>query len=236
VDEADMRRGAWSINALWKNKVAVLLGDFLLSRGLLLALDAGDYPLLHTVSDAVRRMSEGELLQIEKARRLDIDEETYFRIISDKTASRLSACTTCGAVSVTENGDEIRAMTRFGEKLGLAFQIRDDLFDYGSEDVGKPLAIDLKEKKMTLPLIHALEKASASERRTILRIVRSSRKSDGDVKTVHSFVERLGGLGYARDRMMALAGEAASELDRFPESDARTALVDLVAFTVLRRR
>ncbi len=236
VDEADMRRGVWSINALWKNKVAVLLGDFLLSRGLLLALDAGDYRLLHTVSDAVRRMSEGELLQIEKARRLDIDEETYFRIISDKTASLLSACTTCGAVSVTDDDEVIGTMTRFGEKLGLAFQIRDDLFDFGVDDVGKPLGIDLKEKKMTLPLIHALEHAPASERRGVMRVVRARSKSREDVKAVSAFVERHGGLAYARQRMMHFAEDAASELDRFPRGEARDALVDLVAFTVLRRR
>jgi octaprenyl-diphosphate synthase len=236
VDEADKRRGAWSVNALWKNKVAVLLGDFLLSRGLLLALDAGDYRLLHTVSDAVRRMSEGELLQIEKARRLDIDEETYFRIISDKTASLLSACTTCGAVSATADDEAIGTMTRFGEKLGLAFQIRDDLFDFGVDDVGKPLGIDLKEKKLTLPLIRALERAPDAERRSVMRIVRSNGKSREDVRTVAGFVERNGGISYARSRMMDLAQEAASELDRFPASEARDALVDLVAFTVLRSR
>lgn len=236
VDEADMRRGAWSINALWKNKVAVLLGDFLLSRGLLLALDSGDYRLLHTVSDAVRRMSEGELLQIEKARRLDIDEETYFRIISDKTASLLSACTTCGAVSVTSDDETIETMTRFGEKLGLAFQIRDDLFDFGVDDVGKPLGIDLKEKKMTLPLIHALEHAPGAERRSIMRIVRINNKTRDHLRTVAAFVDRHGGLAYARDRMMVFAREAAAELDRFPPGKARDALLDLVAFTVLRRR
>lgn len=236
VDEADMRRGAWSINALWKNKVAVLLGDYLLSRGLLLALESNDYRLLHTVSDAVRRMSEGELLQIEKARRLDIDEATYFRIISDKTASLLSACTTCGAVSATGDEAAIGTMALFGERLGLAFQIRDDLFDFGVDDVGKPLGIDLKEKKMTLPLIHALEQATASERRRIMRIVRRRRKSADDIRTVARFVEEKGGISYARERMTSLAREAATLLERFPPGEARDALVDLVSYTVLRRR
>ncbi|NNE36346.1 MAG: polyprenyl synthetase family protein, partial [Rhodothermales bacterium] len=167
VDEAERRRGMFSINALWKNKISVLFGDFLLSRGLLLALDSNDYDLLHTMSEAVRRMSEGELLQIEKSRRLDINEETYFRIISDKTASLMSACTVSGAVSVDAPPHTVDQMRQLGEKLGLAFQIRDDLFDFGDRSAGKPIGIDLKEKKLTLPLIHALAKADRSERRRV---------------------------------------------------------------------
>lgn len=236
VDDADRRRDVFSINALWKNKIAVLLGDFLLSRGLLLALDAHDYRLLHTVSDAVRRMSEGELLQIEKARHLDIDEETYFRIISDKTASLLSACTTCGAVSSTGDEDVIARMRMFGEKLGIAFQIRDDLFDFGVDDVGKPLGIDLQEKKLTLPLIHALSAATGAERRAAMRIVRKDHKSKEDIRFVADFVQRTGGIDYARDRMMAFAAEAADLLDELEPTDARQALQDLVAFTVTRTR
>lgn len=236
VDDADRRRGVFSINALWKNKIAVLLGDFLLSRGLLLALDAHDYRLLHTVSDAVRRMSEGELLQIEKARHLDIDEETYFRIISDKTASLLSACTTCGAVSSTEDEAVIERMRTFGEKLGIAFQIRDDLFDFGVDDVGKPLGIDLQEKKLTLPLIHALSVASGPERRAAMRIVRKDRKSKEDIRFVADFVQTTGGIAYARDRMMGFAAEATDLLDDLEPTDARRALQDLVAFTVTRTR
>ncbi len=236
VDDADRRRGFFSINALWKNKVAVLLGDFLLSRGLLLALDAKDYRLLHTVSDAVRRMSEGELLQIEKARHLDIDEDTYFRIISDKTASLLSACTTCGAVSATDDEDTIRRMHAFGEKLGIAFQIRDDLFDFGVDDVGKPLGIDLQEKKLTLPLIHALREAAPSDRRAAMRIVRKDRKSREDIRFVSAFVHSAGGIAYARDRMMRHADEAFDLLAPLPDSDAKEALADLVAFTVTRSR
>ncbi len=236
VDDAERRRGLFSINALWKNKVAVLLGDFLLSRGLLLALDHKDYDLLHTVSDAVRRMSEGELLQIEKSRHLDIDEETYFRIISDKTASLISACTTCGAVSATDDADEIVALREIGEKLGLAFQIRDDLFDFGDVDVGKPLGIDLQEKKMTLPLIVALRDADADERKRVLKIVKKSKKSRDDIRIVGEFVRRMGGLAYARAQMQTLAAEAADALAAFPATEARDALLDLTAFIVARQK
>ncbi len=236
VDDAERRRGLFSINALWKNKIAVLLGDFLLSRGLLLALDHGDYDLLHTVSDAVRRMSEGELLQIEKARRLDIDEETYFRIISDKTASLISACTACGAISTTDDTDEITALREIGEKLGLAFQIRDDLFDFGDVDVGKPLGIDLQEKKMTLPLIVALRTADARERKAILKIVRRKKKTREDIRTVGEFVQRHGGLAYARQKMQTLADEATVALAAFPPTPARDALMDLAAYVVARKK
>ena len=236
VDEAERRRGLFSINALWKNKIAVLLGDFLLSRGLLLALDHGDYDLLHTVSDAVRRMSEGELLQIEKTRRLNIDEDTYFRIISDKTASLIAACTTCGAASATDDEHEIVALADVGEKLGLAFQIRDDLFDFGDVDVGKPLGIDLQEKKMTLPLIVALREADDRERKRILKIVKQKKKSRADVFAVSQFVQAHGGLAYARQKMRALADEAAETLMTFPPTPARDALLDLAAFVVARKK
>ena len=236
VDEAERRRGVFSINALWKNKVAVLFGDFLLSRGLLLALDHGDYRLLHVVSDAVRRMSEGELLQIEKARRLDIDEATYFRIISDKTASLIAACTTAGAASAGAD-DATQARVRdVGEKLGLAFQIRDDLFDYGGADVGKPLGLDLQDKKLTLPLIAALARAEAAERKRVLGIVKKRKKSRADVEAVGAFVARQGGLAYARTAMETLAAEAAEALRAFPPSEARDALVGLAAYTVARKK
>lgn len=235
VDGAERRRGMFSINAIWKNKVAVLFGDFLLSRGLLLALEHRDYETLHALSDAVRRMSEGELLQIEKSRHLDIDEATYFRIISDKTASLIAACTKCGALSATDDPQVIHEMHRMGEKLGLAFQIRDDLFDYG-EDVGKPIGIDLKEKKLTLPLIYALRVAPTSERRRILRIVRKKKKTREDIQRVAYFAEAYGGMTYARQRMEALAYEARAILERYPPSDARQALIDLVDYTVTRTR
>jgi octaprenyl-diphosphate synthase len=236
VDEADRRRGLLSINAIWKNKVAVLFGDFLLSRGLLLALEHRDYAMLHALSDAVRRMSEGELLQIKKARQLDIDEATYFRIISDKTASLISACTTCGALSATDDEDRIQTMRAVGEQLGLAFQIRDDLFDYGGDDVGKPLGIDLQERKMTLPLIMAMRTAQPADRRRILRIVKKKKKVLSDIRTVASFVHAEGGIAYTRRRMMSLAEEARTLLARFPDTEARDALVGLSHYVVRREK
>jgi octaprenyl-diphosphate synthase len=236
VDEAERRRGMFSINALWKNKVAVLFGDFLLSRGLLMALERGEYALLHTVSDAVRRMSEGELLQIEKARRMDIDEETYFRIISDKTASLLAACTAAGARSATDDDEVVHNLRQAGESLGLAFQIRDDLFDYGAADVGKPLGLDLKERKMTLPLIAALQGASDSDRRRIRRLVRKKRKSARDVSEVQAFVRQRGGIDTARERMVELAEEAAARFEALPPTPAREALLDVAAYVVDRKK
>jgi octaprenyl-diphosphate synthase len=236
VDDAQKRRGVFSINALWKNKISVLLGDFLLSRGLLLSLDYQDYDVLHTLSDAVRRMSEGELLQIEKSRLLDIDEETYFRIISDKTASLIAACTKAGALSATDDEAAVERMRVFGEKLGLAFQIRDDLFDFGVEDAGKPIGIDLQEKKLTLPLIVALREASSSERRRIMKIVRKDEKSRADLRTVSAFVEKHGGIRYARTRMEALAADAREMLLDNPPSTSRDALIGLTQYTIQRKR
>lgn len=236
VDDADRRRGMFSINALWKNKIAVLLGDFLLSRGLLLALDHGDYSSLHALSDAVRRMSEGELLQIEKARKLDIDEDVYYNIISDKTASLISACTKVGALSASDDPEVAQKMHTFGEKLGMAFQIRDDLFDYGIKDVGKPLGIDLQEKKMTLPLIFSLDHAPLKDKKRIMRIVRKKKKSRGDIQEVNRFVFELGGIDYTRNRMKEFAGEARDILLTFPDSPARTAMLNLVQFTIQRQK
>jgi len=236
VDEAERRRGVFSINALWKNKVAVLFGDFLLSRGLLLALAGEDYDILQTVSDAVRRMSEGELLQIEKARKLDIDEATYFRIISDKTASLLAACTACGALSATDDLDVVSTMRQAGESLGLAFQIRDDLFDYGAADVGKPLGLDLQERKMTLPLIVALQDADASDRRRIRRLVRKKKKTRRDVSEVQAFVRDRGGIEAARARMIELATDAADRFSTLPPTPAREALLDVAAYVVARKK
>ena len=236
VDDAERRRSVFSINALWKNKIAVLLGDFLLSRGLLLALDHEEYDLLHTVSDAVRRMSEGELLQIEKARKMDIDEEIYFRIISDKTASLIAACMVAGAVSADADAATRAKVRTIGEQLGLAFQIRDDLFDYGTVDVGKPLGLDLQEKKMTLPLIASLKRAEPSERKRILKIVRKKKKRSGDITEVGKFVKKHGGLVYARSKMESLAADSAESLSTFPPSDARDALVGLAAYIVARKK
>jgi octaprenyl-diphosphate synthase len=236
VDEADRRRGVFSINAVWKNKVAVLLGDFLLSRGLLLAVEHEEYNLLRIVSKAVKRMSEGELLQIEKARKLDIDEATYFRIIADKTASLISACTECGAASTDADPETVQRMMQFGEKLGLAFQIRDDLFDFGVKDVGKPLGIDLKEKKITLPLIFGLQNAEPAATKMIMRIVRKRKKTRGDVRQVAQFARDSGGVEYARKRMIELADEASELLSALPPTDARNALEEIAAYTVSRSR
>ena len=237
VDEAETRRGLASVNALWRNKVGVLLGDYLLSRGLLLALDAGDVDLLTTVSTAVRRMSEGELFQIEKARTLDIDEEAYFRIISDKTASLLAACMAIGAMSAGAAPADVQRATAVGETLGLAFQIRDDLFDYDAQaSAGKPVGLDLQERKMTLPLIAALDRAPASDRKRIRVIVRKRTKSRAETAAVVRFVTEHGGAAYARARMEALAADAAAGLAAFPPSDARDALVGLCAYVVERKR
>lgn len=236
VDDAEERRGVFSINALWKNKIAVLMGDFLLSRGLLLSLDHNDYTILHTLSDAVRRMSEGELLQIEKSRLLDIDEDTYFRIISDKTASLLSACTKSGAVSVSDDEALVERMHEFGETLGLAFQIRDDLFDFSTQEAGKPIGIDLQEKKMTLPLIVALRKAERRDRKRILKIVDQDDKSREDLQTVGAFVTEYGGIEYAREQMESHAEKAKSLLAPLPPSDARASLIGLTEFVIQRNR
>lgn len=236
VDGADRRRNMFSINALWKNKIAVLLGDFLLSRGLLLALDHKDYTFLHIVSDAVKRMSEGEILQIEKARKLDIDEATYYRIISDKTASLLAACTSLGAASAGATEAEIATYKEIGQALGMAFQIRDDLFDYGSDDVGKPLGNDLQEKKLTLPLIYALSQSTPKERKVVLRIVRKKVKSKKDIADVSQFVRDKRGIAYATEKMHAFASEAFMLLNNLPPTEARQSLADLIHFTVNRRK
>jgi octaprenyl-diphosphate synthase len=235
VDEAERRRGAFSINALWKNKVAVLFGDYLLSRGLLLALDHGDHDFLHLVSDAVRRMSEGELLQIEKARRLDIDEDTYYRIIGDKTGSLIAACLALGAASAGADEEVISEMKQAGESLGLAFQIRDDLFDYGEADVGKPLGLDLQERKLTLPLIAALDRAPGDQRRHVRRTIRSSKRRVSAAAEIQAFVESHGGLEYAREAMEEHAAAAADRIRAFAPSDARDALIDLASYVVARR-
>ncbi|WP_094546398.1 polyprenyl synthetase family protein [Rubricoccus marinus] len=236
VDEAETRRGVLAIHRRWKNKVAVLFGDYLLSRGLLLALDHKQYALLHTMSDAVRRMSEGELLQIETARKLDITEETYFRIIGDKTGSLIAACLAAGAESAGADEATADHARTIGEKLGLAFQIRDDLFDYDSSNTGKPAGLDLQDRKMTLPLIAALELAPEAESARIMRIVKKRRKSPGKIREVVAWVHASGGVAAARARMEQLAGEAADGLRTFPPGEAREALIGLCAFVVARKR
>jgi octaprenyl-diphosphate synthase len=236
VDDSNMRRGFFSVNALWKNKIAVLVGDYLLSRGLLLSVDNNDFHLLQIVSRAVREMSEGELLQIEKARRLDIQEPVYFEIIRQKTASLIASCCASGAASVTRDEATIKKMHQFGEYTGIAFQIKDDLFDYGSGDIGKPSGIDIKEKKMTLPLIFALNKADRSEKRQIINIIKNHNEEPEEVQKVIQFVTTSGGLEYATGKMNEYKEKALDILNEFPESPARTSLIQLVNFTVERTK
>jgi len=236
VDDANLRRGFFSINALWKNKIAVLVGDYLLSRGLLLSIDNGDFNLLKIVSNAVREMSEGELLQIEKARRLDITEEIYFDIIRQKTASLISSCCAVGASSVNASQETIDLMKEFGMKVGIAFQIKDDLFDYGTDDIGKPLGIDIKEKKMTLPLIFALNKASWLEKRNIIYIIKNQSNKPKKVAEVIEFVKKSGGLHYAQVAMNDYFLQSIELLKGFPDSTYKKSLQDLVEFTITRTK
>ena len=236
VDDSNVRRGFFSVNALWKNKIAVLVGDFLLSRGLLLSVDNKDFHLLGLVSNAVREMSEGELLQIEKARKLDIDETVYFDIIRKKTASLIASCCACGAASVSKDENAIEQMRAFGEAVGIAFQIKDDLFDYGDgSDIGKPTGIDIKEKKMTLPLIYALNKASFFERRRIINIVKNNNNDPKKVTEVIHFVIESGGIQYAESKMNEYKTEALKKLSTFPESASKTSLSELVKYTTERK-
>ncbi|GAA4401873.1 polyprenyl synthetase family protein [Nibrella viscosa] len=236
VDDSNYRRGFFSINALWKNKIAVLVGDYLLSRGLLLSVDNGDYDLLQIVSRAVREISEGELLQIEKARRLDITEDVYYEIIRQKTASLISACCAAGARSADAASDIVEKARLFGEKVGIAFQIKDDLFDYGTAEVGKPLGIDIKEKKMTLPLIYALRKAGYWEKRRMINIVKNESENPKKVNEVIAFVKQSGGIEYATTAMEQYVTEAQTILYSFPESAYRTSLEQLVQYTIERSK
>lgn len=237
VDDSDTRRGFFSINALWKNKIAVLIGDFLLSRGLLLSVKHKDYHLLEITTRAVEEMSEGELLQIEKARKLDITEEVYFSIITKKTASLIASCCASGAASVTDDKPTVELMRQFGETVGIAFQIRDDLFDYGTDTgIGKPVGIDIKEKKMTLPLIHALNRADAAQKRFIINTIKNHNTDDARVALVIAMVESLGGIAYTRQRMNDYRDRALELLTRFPENDARNSLTALVNFVIDREK
>ncbi len=235
VDQASERRGIASINAVWKNKVSVLLGDYLLARGLLAAVDAGEFRFLQITSRAVQRMSEGELLQIQKSKLLDIDEETYFKIIGDKTASLIACSCEIGAVSATDD-EQVQANLRdYGELIGCAFQIRDDIFDYlGSGfTIGKPVGNDLKQKKLTLPLIHSFANAPRAESKAIMKIVKGKPTRD-DVKRVARFVMDRGGIDYAQKRARDLVDEARSKLAGLPMSDARAALEAFAEFTIER--
>jgi octaprenyl-diphosphate synthase len=236
VDDANYRRGFFSINALWKNKIAVLVGDYLLSRGLLLSIDHGDFELLRIVSEAVREMSEGELLQIEKARKLDITEDVYYDIIRQKTASLIASCCAVGAHSVNEDKELSNKMKLFGEKVGMAFQIKDDLFDYGNKQIGKPLGIDIKEKKMTLPLIYALNQTDKKEKKRRLKLIKNKSEEDATVKEVVSFVKAHGGIEYAVEVMGRYYDEAIVILEQFPDSDYKHSLKELVKYTIERNK
>ncbi len=236
VDESNKRRGFFSINALWKNKIAVLVGDYLLSKGLLLSIDHGDFDLLRIISVAVREMSEGELLQIEKARRLDITEAVYYDIIRQKTATLIAACCSLGACSVNPDSTDVETFRKFGELIGMAFQIKDDLFDYGEEKIGKPTGIDIKEQKMTLPLIYVLNNCSKEERRWMVNSVKNHNKDKKRVKEIIAFVKEKGGLDYAVTKMLAFKDEALALLETYPESDYKNSLHLMVNYVVERKK
>lgn len=236
VDDANYRRGFFSVNALWKNKIAVLVGDYLLSKGLLLSLHNNDFELLKIVSNAVKEMSEGELLQIEKARKLDITEEVYFDIIRQKTASLIASCCAVGAASAGATPEEIEKARLFGEKVGIAFQIKDDLFDYGTAEIGKPVGIDIKEKKMTLPLIHALQQADWMTKRRVIYNVKNNNGDNKRVQQVIKFVKQSGGIAYTIEMMNKYHAEALTILNTFPPSPSRTSLEQLIAYTIEREK
>lgn len=236
VDDSLERRGFFSINALWKNKIAVLVGDYLLSRGFLLALDNHEYKHLHILSRSVKKMAEGELLQIEKARKLDIQEDIYYNIIRDKTASLMAASCCAGAASVTKDEAIINKAELLGEKIGMAFQIKDDLFDYGEENIGKPRGIDIKEKKMTLPLIYALQQVDKSERKYIINAIKKDSENPKKVREVIQFVKRNKGLEYAEGVMRKYQKEALEILDEFPDNEAKKSIQDLITFVANRKK
>ncbi|WP_417885833.1 polyprenyl synthetase family protein [Zunongwangia sp.] len=236
VDDSNRRRGFFSINALWKNKIAVLVGDYLLSKGLLLSIDNNDFDLLKIISVAVREMSEGELLQIEKARRLDITEEVYYEIIRQKTATLIAACCSLGAASVKPESTDVEIMRKFGELIGMAFQIKDDLFDYGDEKIGKPTGIDIKEQKMTLPLIYALNVSSKKEKAWVINSVKNHNKDKKRVKEVIDFVKEKGGLDYATSKMIAFQEEALKLLAEYPDSPYKDSLELMVTYVIDRKK
>lgn len=237
VDNANERRGFFSINALWKNKVAVLVGDFLLSKGLLLSVKNNEHDLLRLASEAVEQMSEGELLQIEKARHLDIEESIYYDIIRKKTASLIASCCAIGASSAGADQETIEKLRLFGEKVGIAFQIKDDLFDFGLDDVGKPVGNDIKEKKMTLPLIHALSIVDKSQKRKIINLVKNHNEDSQKVAEIINFVKINGGLDYATEQMLKYQQEAFDILDTIPNGgEYKKGLEQLVRYTTERKK
>jgi octaprenyl-diphosphate synthase len=237
VDDSNRRRGFFSINALWKNKIAVLVGDFLLSKGLLLSIDNQDFDLLQIISVAVREMSQGELLQIEKARRLDINEEVYYEIIRQKTATLIAACCSLGACAVAPDEKEIiETMRQFGSLIGMAFQIKDDLFDYTDEAIGKPTGIDIKEQKMTLPLIYTLNHCNPKEKKWVINSIKNHNKDKKRVKEVIEFVKNQGGLTYAENKMKYFQSEALNLLHTFQDSEYKQALILMVNYVIERKK
>jgi octaprenyl-diphosphate synthase len=237
VDEANLRRGFFSVNALWKNKIAVLVGDFLLSKGLLLSVENEDYDLLKIVSSAVKDMSEGELLQIEKARKLDIEESVYYDIIKKKTAVLISSCCACGASSMNQNKEIIKKLYLFGEKVGTAFQIKDDLFDYTqSSFIGKPTGIDIREQKMTLPLIYTLNNVDKKTKNGIINTVKNHHKNDKKVADLIELIKNTGGLKYASEIMKNYQKESLTILSEFPDSEAKNSLKLLVDYVINRKK
>lgn len=235
VDDSNRRRGFFSINALWKNKIAVLVGDFLLSKGVLLSIDNDDFDILKLISVAVREMSQGELLQIEKARQLDITEEVYFEIIRQKTATLIAACCGIGAASVDAKTEEIERMRKFGEIIGIAFQMKDDLFDYTEDKIGKPTGIDIKEQKMTLPLIYTLNNCSTKDKKWLINSVKNHNKNKKRVKEVIAFVKENGGIEYTIAKMKEYQTEAFEILNSYPDSSYKNSLSMLVNYVIERK-
>jgi octaprenyl-diphosphate synthase len=235
VDESLERRGFFSINALWKNKVAVLVGDYLLTKGLLLSLDNREYEILHILNDAVRKMSEGELLQIEKSRKLNLSEEVYFEIIRNKTASLLASACAAGTWSTTYDKEITEQVRLFGENMGIAFQIKDDLFDYGNDEVGKPTGNDIKEKKLTLPIIYTLNKVGKADKKAMIYIIKNENRNPVKVRELVEKVQAAGGIAYAIEKMNMYRDEALRILMQFPDNEARQALESLVRYTTDRK-
>ena len=234
VDESNKRRGFFSINAIWKNKIAVLVGDFLLSKGMLLCIDNKDYDILDVISESVKQMSEGELLQIEKSKKLDIDEETYFEIIKKKTASLISSCCTIAAISVGSKPNQIKKIARLGLNIGIAFQIKDDLFDYGKRRIGKPRGIDIKQKKLTLPLIYTINKVERREKKWLINSLKKSKKNKALINQIISLVKETGGLDYAIEKMNMYHKLALDELETFDDSSYKKSLKKMINYVIQR--
>ena len=234
VDESKRRRGFFSINAIWKNKIAVLVGDFLLSRGMILCIENKDYDHLDIISESVKKMSEGELLQIEKSRSLDINEKVYFDIIKKKTASLISSCCKIAAVSVTKQKKIIESVSKIGENIGIAFQIKDDLFDYGKKKIGKPRGIDIKEKKLTLPLIYTLNEVDKNKRKWLIKSIKKHNKDKSRVKEIIALVKDTGGLNYAVEKMNYYHKIALDDLKKLPDNEFKESLIDMINYVIER--